>query len=157
MTPEDLLYHALKVHLTSSGWKILGGQPPSGTDHIPVIEIKSRIGTTKGSKDSFKPDLIAVRAHQLLILEVKPHHSESDRLKLEAVLDDQSRQEAMWAEFEGRSLRDQDGQLLAQRRGELQLVVALAHGDKPVLMDRVSSFTWTGGTFRERGPISTDQ
>lgn len=39
---EDEIYVYTKEWLIDKGYKILGGQPPNGSDDFPVVEIKKR-------------------------------------------------------------------------------------------------------------------
>jgi len=43
---EDEVYVRAKRLLREQGWDILGGQPPRGTDSLPVIEVKSTKGVS---------------------------------------------------------------------------------------------------------------
>lgn len=91
MMSETRVYLLTKRYLRGAGWEIVGGQPPNGTDSFPVIEISSPSVTEKGSKGSFKPDLIAVRRSDwvMTIIECKPAYSQPDVQKLaEAILPD---------------------------------------------------------------------
>ena len=72
MLTEEEVYNGTKKILIKNNYTLLGGQPPRGVDHLPVIEIKSGLNREKGSKDSFKPDLVAYRDGILIIIECKP-------------------------------------------------------------------------------------
>lgn len=64
---------------------VLGGEPPGGTDHIPVIEIKDNSNKEKGSKGSKKIDLIAFKDPFFLLLELKKLYANSDVIKLDEI------------------------------------------------------------------------
>lgn len=98
------LYISLKKQLKLENWLIIGGQPPSGTDHLPVIEIKQDHDKNSGSKNSFKPDLVAFKENQLRVFEIKPTFSESDELKLLSFLQDEKRIASFWAELDSRRI-----------------------------------------------------
>ena len=68
---EDEVYIYTKEWLKFNNFKIIAGQPPKGSDNIPVVEIKSLNNLDKGSKDSFKPDLIAVNSINLFLNKLK--------------------------------------------------------------------------------------
>ncbi|MGC2683071.1 MAG: hypothetical protein WA323_14500, partial [Candidatus Nitrosopolaris sp.] len=82
MTDENRLYEKVKNYLKKSNWTILGGQPARGTNHLPVIEIKSYAHTAKGSKGSKKIDLVAFKDPFFLICEAKGSYSQSDISKI---------------------------------------------------------------------------
>jgi hypothetical protein len=106
---EGEVYVAVSRYLRESGWIIIGGQPPAGTDHLPVIEIKDPAHLGKGSKGSFKPDLVAWDGAVLLLVELKPKFSMSDRTKLFRTLEDPRRIRALWREIGQREIRDPEG------------------------------------------------
>ena len=37
---ETQVFILVRNHLLENNWQVIGGQPPSGTDHLPVIEIR---------------------------------------------------------------------------------------------------------------------
>lgn len=83
---ETDLYLALKKWLQERDWLILGGEPPGGTDVIPVIELKDVEYTKKGSKGSRKIDLICYKNDYFLLVEVKERCSYSDIKKLNEIV-----------------------------------------------------------------------
>lgn len=105
------LYISTKRQLKKDSWILLGGQPPSGTDHLPVIEIKQDHENNSGSKNSFKPDLVAYKENQIRVFEIKPKYSESDEVKLISFLRDERRIASFWAEIEARSISKQIDEL----------------------------------------------
>jgi hypothetical protein len=81
---ETAVYIATKTVLKQIGLKLIGGQPPNGTDSFPVIEIADPSILSKGSKGSFKPDLLAFcpTRQKIVIVECKPEFSPNDVEKL---------------------------------------------------------------------------
>jgi hypothetical protein len=132
MTIEMTLYIDLKRFLRSHEWEVIGGQPPSGTDHLPVLEMKTHVGAVKGSKESYKPDIVAYKANQLLIVEIKPSYSASDNSKLLSILEEPTRLETLWAEIETRKIRSKTDGPLAVIREQIEIQLALCHlGERP--------------------------
>ena len=90
MLTEDEVYNGTKNWLLNNGFSILAGQPPRGVDHLPVIEIKNPTGE-KGSRDAYKPDLVAYKDEMFFIIECKPKYDLGDDIKLHNVLSSQDR------------------------------------------------------------------
>ncbi|MEM0287011.1 MAG: hypothetical protein QXG05_02400 [Nitrososphaerota archaeon] len=86
MLNENQVYLALKQWLHKEGWLVVGGEPPGGTNDIPVVEMKNATHTMKGSKGSRKIDLVAFRDGYFLLIECKPSFSKSDVDKLNEVV-----------------------------------------------------------------------
>jgi hypothetical protein len=78
MIEENFIYQILKKYLREQNWIILGGEPPAGTNHIPVIEVRDPLNFKKGSKGSKKIDLVAFKSSFFLLLELKPSYSYYD-------------------------------------------------------------------------------
>jgi hypothetical protein len=152
MSAEMDLYISLKRYLKNSGWEILGGQPPSGSDHIPVVEVKLNHGLEKGSRQAFKPDLLALRDNQLMLFEIKPNYSQSDFEKLIAVLDSDQRIRALWLELRERKVRDTLGRFLFDYRDEIVIHCALAYEGQYRQVPRVWTFLRLNGVFEEYPP-----
>ena len=87
---EEEVYNGAKRWLQQNGYTIIAGQPARGVDHLPVIEIKLPCGD-KGSKDAFKPDLVAYKNNLFYIVECKPAYNEGDRQKILSVLNSTNR------------------------------------------------------------------
>jgi len=85
-----------------NNFQILAGQPPNGTDRFPVIEIKDPNSALKGSKYSFKPDLVVANDEKLFVVECKPSYSEADVSKLIAISDDSGRRHMLFIELKDR-------------------------------------------------------
>ena len=152
MTLEMDLYIRLKRHLKLTGWQVLGGQPPSGSDHLPVIEIKLDYGAIKGSKDALKPDLVALKDNTVMIFEIKPAFSETDHLKLLGVKSSLTRIESFWKELQERNIKDSNGQPIWERAESLELECALAYFYPGTAADRVWTFLGTESGFKELPP-----
>jgi hypothetical protein len=129
---ETLVFLSVKQYLISEGWMLIGGQPPSGTDNLPVIEIRDPTFKGKGSKGSYKPDLIAIQGSNLMIIELKPNFSKLDRVKVNQVLNSRPRLESLWEGILQRNIqihgrKDQDS-----FRRECQIVGGLGYGGRRV-------------------------
>ena len=101
---EDEIYVYTKEWLIDKGYEILGGQPPNGSDDFPVVEIKKERNQDKGSKGSFKPDLIAKNSQEILVVECKPKYDRDDEQKLNQVLANKKRQQLFIEELLQRKL-----------------------------------------------------
>lgn len=97
MTEEEV-YLGTKNYLIRNGFTILAGQPPRGVDHLPVIEIKEN-SELKGSKLSYKPDLIAYKNNYFIIIECKPQFDFGDYTKLKSVISSTTRLEKLYLEL----------------------------------------------------------
>ena len=101
---EALIYKYAKLWFESHGYIALAGQPPNGCDHIPTIEIKDSSNTTKGSKGSFKPDLLVANLNSVFLIECKPKYSKSDELKLLSIKNNQVRIDLLFNELTQRNI-----------------------------------------------------
>lgn len=124
------MYIATKAFLTRNSWLLIAGQPPSGCDSLPVVEIKSPRRVGIGSNKAYKPDLIAYRSSAFLLVECKPAHSDRDAAKLRTVLGDPDRLALLFAELHQRSIMKKycDGWTVDRFRGSV--LGALAHNGK---------------------------
>jgi hypothetical protein len=148
---EVFLYMALKKFLASLGWVTLAGQPPSGSDHIPVVEIKDPALSDKGSRGSYKPDLVALRSDELFVFEVKPGFSSKDYKKLVSIADSKPRQEALTAELVSRGLLNVEIAADILTRGKM--CFALVNSDAGRLLDVVWQFNYHAQGFTITKPI----
>ncbi len=100
MLTEEEVYNGAKRWLNKNGYIVVAGQPARGVDHLPVIEIKNPTGD-KGSKYSYKPDLIAYRLEDnaFCIVECKPEYNEGDYEKIVSVLSSKERKTAFYNEL----------------------------------------------------------
>ncbi|MEM2128460.1 MAG: hypothetical protein QXN86_02230 [Candidatus Methanomethylicaceae archaeon] len=86
MIKEGEIYIAMKGWLMARGWSIVGGEPPSGTNTIPRIEIKDPTYTGRGSKGSRKIDLVSFKEGYFLFTEMKPRYNFRDAEKLQEIV-----------------------------------------------------------------------
>ena len=139
---EDEVYVATKNWFKKNGFIALAGQPPNGCDNIPTIEIKDLANTSKGSKGSFKPDLVFANNNYLILVECKPLDDSDDENKLLEVDSNRDRQKLLFEElsqrgiFERRALNKSFPDLATI--GE-KLRYCLAHNGAPRVMDKVFS------------------
>jgi hypothetical protein len=106
---EDEIYLLTKQWVIRQKLHVLGGQPPNGTDRFPVIEIKSDQKSEKGSRTSFKPDLVVATTDLLLIIECKPRFDSADVTKLNEIAESPTRLDAFIRELrQRRSLERRD-------------------------------------------------
>lgn len=82
---ETEIYLLMKRWLKDNGWIVLGGEPPGGTNDIPLIELKDIDYTKKGSKGSKKIDVVGHKQGYFLLLELKALFSYSDIKKLNQI------------------------------------------------------------------------
>jgi hypothetical protein len=129
---ETQVFISIKDFLFQNDWRLLGGQPPSGTDHLPVIEIRDPLFTGKGSKGSFKPDLIAWKGYVLMILELKPSFSQSDRRKINLVLQSPDRINSLWESLIERNIDLGPQGTIADVRKGSKVVGGLGYGGEPI-------------------------
>jgi hypothetical protein len=144
---EDEIYFLTKNWMLEQQFHILGGQPPNGTDRFPVIEIKSDQNTQRGSRTSFKPDLVVATNDHLLIVECKPEFDKSDVSKLREIASTEARLHAMIQEIRQRkSLERRDHNLASLKDDELihrtRLFVAYSGNAHPV--DEIYSLVFNG-------------
>ena len=103
---EEEVYLGAKKILLENEFIILGSQPPRGIDHYPVIEIKYNLTGTKGSKHSYKPDIVAYKDGYFYIVECKPKYSKDDFDKIHDVFTSAFRIGSLFLELSQRSLFD---------------------------------------------------
>lgn len=109
---EDEIYLLTKKWVVEQDYQILGGQPPNGTDRFPVIEIKSGENNSRGSRTSFKPDLVIATSEFLTIIECKPKFDYADILKLQEISSSRFRLQSLISEIrQRRSLERRDHEL----------------------------------------------
>ena len=96
---EDQVYFHTKKWFTENDYILIGGQPPNGSDRIPVIEIKTSANTEKGSKAVYKPDLLVATNTVFIVIECKPLFSLTDIEKLTEVATSLDRQRMLFSEL----------------------------------------------------------
>lgn len=127
---EDEIYLLTKQWVATQELHVLGGQPPNGTDRFPVIEIKSDEHSEKGSRTSYKPDLIVATTDHLLIIECKPRFNFDDVTKLNEIAGSPTRLNAFIGELrQRRSLerRDHSLSLLSDRELVIRIRFCVAY------------------------------
>lgn len=129
---ETQVFIEVRKYLLADGWVALGGQPPSGTDHLPVIEIRNPANTGKGSKGSYKPDLIAWKDGKLIIIELKPEFNKPDFDKVLEVLNSPERISSLWESLIQRNLSLGAHGKLADQRASTRLVGGLGYSGNQV-------------------------
>ncbi len=82
---ESFIYFETKRLLAQLDWTIVAGEPSGGSDHLPRIEIRDPSMNSKGSKGSYKVDLIATKSKNLLLVEAKINFDLSDVEKLNVI------------------------------------------------------------------------
>jgi len=137
---EDEVYVGTKVWFKNIGFIPLAGQPPNGCDNIPTIEIKEINNREKGSKGSFKPDLVFGNSNYLVLVECKPLDDRLDEIKLLEVLSNKDRQRLLYDEIVQRGIFKR--KKLEEHFPDFdtfssKLRVCLSHGGEPRLMEKV--------------------
>lgn len=105
MLSEEEVYNGTKRWLRKNGFLVIAGQPARGVDHLPVIEIKNPTGD-KGSKFSYKPDLVAYKNNVFYIIECKPGYDSDDNTKINDVLLSENRLKSFYTEINQYKLFD---------------------------------------------------
>lgn len=98
MLTEEEVYNGAKRWLRKNGFQVIAGQPARGVDHLPVIEIKQPSGD-KGSRDAYKPDLVAYKDEVFYIIECKPSFDYGDLEKVNDVLSSTERKKNFFIEL----------------------------------------------------------
>lgn len=83
---ESEIYVYSKRYLREHGWKLVGGEPPGGSNGLPRVEAKHPSVRVKGSRGSKKVDIIAYRDGYLLLLELKSTFDRGDVKKLDELV-----------------------------------------------------------------------
>lgn len=140
------MYIATKTVLKQIGLKLIGGQPPNGTDSLPVIEIADPSILSKGSKGSFKPDLIAFcpTRQKIVIVECKPEFSLSDVEKL-LLASDTKRLALLSQELRQRGFEKKHGLLLdSEGIRQNQVILCVSFTGHIRTISEVSQIAFTG-------------
>lgn len=101
---EEEVYQGTKRFFKNNNFLVLAGQPPRGVDHLPVIEIKDESFLQKGSKNSYKPDLLTYKDNLFYIVECKPTFDSNDYVKLKSILESTSRLNMLYDELKQRNI-----------------------------------------------------
>jgi hypothetical protein len=99
---------------------------------LPVIEIRDPTYQGRGSKGSFKPDLIAWHDWKLLILELKPSFDRGDRDKVMNVLESPERVNSLWESLIQRNISLVEYGPISEVQGRTRVVGALGYGGTKV-------------------------
>ena len=137
---EDEVYVGTKIWFKKIGFTPLAGQPPNGCDNIPTIEIKDIKNRKKGSKGSFKPDLVFGNPSYLVLVECKSLDDRLDKIKLLEVLSNKDRQRLLYDEIVQRGIfkrKKLDEYFSSFETFSSKLRVCLSHGGEPRLMEKV--------------------
>lgn len=106
---EGEVYLGAKRILKEHDWRVLAGQPPSGLNHLPAVEIKWEDREGIGSKGALRPDLIAAQEPKLMLVECKPTFHQGDADKLRSILADPVRIDALLGEMSLRGIFQRGG------------------------------------------------
>jgi hypothetical protein len=137
---EDEVYVGTKIWFKAKGFAPLAGQPPNGCDNIPTIEIKEINNRDKGSKGSFKPDLVFGNPDYLVLVECKPLDDKQDEIKLLEVLTNKDRQRLLYEEIVQRGIfkrRKLEEHFSSFEKFSSKLRACLSHGGETRLMEKV--------------------
>jgi len=137
---EDEIYVGTKIWFSNNGFKPLAGQPPNGCDNIPTIEIKEINNRNKGSKGSFKPDLVFGNSSYIILVECKPLDDKKDELKLLEVLSNKDRQQLLYEEIVQRGIfkrRKLEEYFSSFDKFSSKLRACLSHGGQARTMEKV--------------------
>ena len=93
---EDVIHYSVREFLRKSGWKLVAGQYPDGSDDElaplnvvdPALARDQSPDYRRHSKNKLVPDLLACRKNVMVIVEMKPQYSPSDEAKLLMLLGD---------------------------------------------------------------------
>lgn len=91
---EDLIHLAVRKFLSRSGWQLIAGQYPGGSDdELPILNIVDpKVARDRSpdprrhSLDKVVPDIVAYARGVMLLAEHKPRYSFEDEEKLEKLL-----------------------------------------------------------------------
>ena len=129
---ETKVFISVRKFLLENNWLVIGGQPPSGTDHLPVIEIRDPLHKGKGSKGSYKPDLIAWHEANLIIIELKPTFNQPDRNKVNEVLKSEERIRSLWESLIQRNITLGEHGKISDVKGNSRVVGGVGYGGEKV-------------------------
>lgn len=96
---EDLIHYAVRQFLRTSGWRLIAGQFPDGSDsELPPLNIIDPYLACDNSPDhrrhsmnKYVPDLVALKGDKVLVIEMKPNYSLKDERKLETILNERKK------------------------------------------------------------------
>lgn len=92
---EDFIHYYVRRYLLSTGWALLAGQYPNGSDDLPALNVVDpQVARDRSpdprrhSKDKLVPDLVSLLDERLLVIEMKPSFDAADAVKLLRMRDD---------------------------------------------------------------------
>lgn len=93
---EGHIHIIVRRELKKLGWRLIAGQYPGGSDDElhslsivdPIVARDDSPDPRRHSENKLIPDLIALKNNSLLIIEMKPDYSESDRNKLNELINE---------------------------------------------------------------------
>lgn len=152
---EERVYLGTKAFFKNNDFIILAGQPPRGSDSFPVIEIKDSNNTDKGSKNSFKPDLVAYKDNCFYIVECKPEYNNDDYLKLKSILESDERLESFFSELNQRNLLRRNNIHTSIDDFKLNVYGVLSYSSNIIINDiyHIKIINWTIGSVNTNIPI----
>ena len=154
---EAEVFITVRNYLLENNWQVIGGQPPSGTDYLPVIEIRDPSYKGKGSKGAYKPDLLAWHEFNLFIIELKPSFNQPDREKVNEVLRSPERVKSLWESLIQRNISVGDFGQISEVQGKSRVVGGLGYGDTKVEHPELWRFFVKDGKVEVTpGSFSTD-
>jgi len=91
---EDMVHYAVRSYLKSTGWTLIAGEYPDGSDDElwPLNVMDPRLARDRSpdhrrhSKNKLVPDLVAGSEHEITVIEMKPGFDKSDEVKLDLLL-----------------------------------------------------------------------
>lgn len=138
MFNEEFIYNSCKEFLIKNGFSLLAGDPPRGTDpFLPFIEIKGENNGDKGSKNSYKPDLVAWKNNSIYIVECKPKYNESDYFKLQEILSNEQRKQELYKSFLEKQIFSKNNIEIDFQNFSCSLTAFLCYSGKPNLISNL--------------------
>ena len=129
---ETQIFITVRNYFLENDWQVIGGQPPSGTDYLQVIEIRDPSYKGKGSNGAYKPDLIAWHEFNLFIIELKPSFNQPDRDKVNEVLQSPERVKSLWESLIQRNISVGEFGQISAVQGKSRVVGGLGYGGTTV-------------------------
>jgi hypothetical protein len=93
---EDVIHYSVREFLRESGWKLIAGQYPDGSDDelVPLNVVDPTLARDQSpdhrrhSKNKLVPDLVACHENVMVVVEMKTLYSAEDEAKLLRLLGD---------------------------------------------------------------------
>ena len=103
---ENKVFQYSKEILENNNYQIIAEDPPSGSGFLPFLEIKEISNTEKGSKGSYKPDIVAANSDEIVVVECKGKFAQRDVEKLIEIKFDENRNLQLYEQFKEKNLTD---------------------------------------------------